>query len=67
MIRTFLFDFHMGSEECVTCHVPESHSIDGATKEVGGAMATVGGRRTIGEAMFELYSADSLVVVLEQR
>ena len=47
-IVTLRLDFHMGSVECVTCHVPKSQSMDGGVK-VGDWIRwrVVGGRREI--------------------
>ena len=47
-METLRLDFHMGRVECVTCHVPCSHSREGGVKEAGwGRAAVVGGRRMI--------------------
>ena len=46
MIETLRLDFHIGRVECVTCHVPDSHSGEGGVKEGGcGWCGEVVGRR----------------------
>ena len=46
VIVTSDFVFHIGKVECVTCHIPFSHAIDGEVKEEGwDAVLKVGGRR----------------------
>ena len=42
---TLRLDFHMGRVECVTCHVPESQSVDGGVKAGWGRLEVVGRRR----------------------
>ena len=41
---TLRLDFHMGSVECVTCHVPDSQSVVGGVNAGCGRFEVVGGR-----------------------
>ena len=51
---TLRFDFHMGSVEFVTCHVPESQSVVGGVQTGWGRSEVVGGRKESEWAILEL-------------
>lgn len=52
VIVTLRFDFHIGSVEWVTCHVPESQAgVGGMKSEAWGRSVVVGARMSIWEAM----------------
>lgn len=52
VIVTLRFNFHIGSVEWVTCHVPESQAgVGGVNFEAWGRSVVVGARMAIREAM----------------
>lgn len=59
MIVTLLTFFHMGSVECVTCHLPWSHVAGGGSKVLGVAVLAAVGARSLMCAEVGMADADA--------
>lgn len=59
VITTFLFDFHMGRLECVTCHGPERKSSVGGVKFIHriGDEEVEGARKERGRGLFDIFAS----------
>ena len=56
---TLRLDFHMGSVEFVTCHVPESQSVVGGVQAGWGRSEVVGGRKESGWTIWNWWGGGS--------